>query len=292
VDDLNPESIVSYRFKQAIRGYAVDEVDALLDRLADQVERHLAELDAMRERLTAAEAAAETTRETEATLQRTLVVAQQAADRTIADAETQAAAERAAATEDAERLRSEAEGEAERVRREAAEEAEQVRGDAQRAADHTLEEAQRLARREVDAARARVDDAASRHAEVITSVAAYRGALRAHLDSLEELAREVPSTPQLDLVAGELPGVGADLGWAADVDPVVETNGEGGDHQDDHHRDGDHHDGDHGDSDHHDGDHHDGDHGDGDHHDAGHDHDGPVPLTVHVHEGNTQPHDD
>src|SRR5690606_11241803 len=96
-----------------------EEVDELLDQLADQVERHQEELAHLQRRVEAAEATAASTRETEATLQRTLVVAQQAAERNLADASAQAEATIAAATADAERVRREAEEEAGRVRSEA-----------------------------------------------------------------------------------------------------------------------------------------------------------------------------
>jgi DivIVA domain-containing protein len=192
--DLNPDDIVGYRFKQSLRGYAIEEVDDLLDRLADQVERMAAENADLRGQLRVAQTQVEATRETEATLQRTLVVAQQAAERNLADAAAQAEATLATATADAER-----------VRREAEEEANRVRSEAEADAAARLEQAQGLARREVDAARARVERAAARHAEVLAGVAHHRDALRGHLSVLEELALEPPPAPPHDLVAGELP---------------------------------------------------------------------------------------
>lgn len=192
--DLNPDDIVGYRFKQSLRGYAIDEVDDLLDRLADQVERMAAELAALRGQVQEAEARAAATRETEATLQRTLVVAQQAAERNLADASAQAEATLA-----------QAQAEAERLRREADEEVSAIRAEADAAASRTLEQAQSLAQREVEAARARVEQAASRHNEVLVGVAHHRDALRGHLAALEELALEPAPTPRSDLVVGELP---------------------------------------------------------------------------------------
>jgi cell division initiation protein len=205
VEDLQPDDIVGYRFKQSLRGYAVDEVDQLLDRLADQLERMAAELDDLRGRVQVAETQAAVTRETEATLQRTLVVAQQAAERNLADAAAQAEATLADATAEAERLRREVEEEAGRSRTEAEAEVTRLRADAEEEAARTLERAQALARREVQAARARVEEAASRHAEVVRRVGEHRDALRRELADLEELVLAVPPSPRTELVVGELP---------------------------------------------------------------------------------------
>lgn len=201
--DLSPDDIVSYRFKQSLRGYAVDEVDALLDRLADQVENQLAELEQLRDRVAVAEEIADRTRRNEATIQRTLVTAQEAAERSTADAATQA-----------ERTLAEANEDADRIRREAEEDAAQRRDGADDEAARIVGEAQQLARREAEAARARVDEAARRHADVIARIAEHRDALRQHLATLEELTESSPPEPRPDLVAGELPtegtGGGAD----------------------------------------------------------------------------------
>lgn len=205
MEDLRPDDIVGYRFKQALRGYAVDEVDRLLDRLADQIERMAAEIADLRGRVEVAETQAAVTRETEATLQRTLVVAQQAAERNLADAAAQAEATLANATAEAERLRREVDEEAARSRAEAEELATGLRADAEADAERTLQRAQELARREVQAARARVEEAAGRHAEVIGRVTEHRDALRRELANLEDLALAVGPEPRAELVAGELP---------------------------------------------------------------------------------------
>ena len=192
--ELSPDDIVGYRFKQSLRGYSIEEVDELLDRLADQVERMAAELAVARQKAQEAEAQTAAIRETEATLQRTLVVAQQAAERNLADAAAQAEATLATASADAERLR-----------REAEEDIARRRSEAEAGAARLLEQAQQLARREVEAARSRVEQAAARHAEVLAGVASHRDALRGHLAALEELALDPPPAPRADLVAGELP---------------------------------------------------------------------------------------
>ncbi len=201
--DLSPDDIVSYRFKQSRRGYAVDEVDALLDRLADQVENQLAEIEQLRDRVAVAEEIAERTRQNEAIIQRTLVTAQEAAERSTAEADAQAERTLAEASADADRIRRGAEEEAIERREAAVEEAARIVG-----------EAQQLARREADAARARVEDAVRRHAEVIASIGEHRDALRQHLTTLEELTESSPPEPRPELVAGELPS--AEAGGAGD----------------------------------------------------------------------------
>ncbi|MEX1178598.1 MAG: DivIVA domain-containing protein [Nitriliruptor sp.] len=184
--DLSPDDIVSYRFKQTLRGYAIDEVDTLLDRLADQVEAHLAELEQLRDRLSVAEETVAQVRRDEAAIQRALVTAQRSAERSVADATAQADVTLATATADADRIRDEAREEAAAI----------------------LEEAQQLARREVDAARSRTEEAAHRHAEVLERIAEHRDALRGHVAALDELTRtdppELPADPVTELVAGEL----------------------------------------------------------------------------------------
>jgi DivIVA domain-containing protein len=218
VDDLRPDDIVGYRFKQSLRGYAIDEVDQLLDRLADQVEHLIDENEDLRGQLKVAETQAAVTRETEATLQRTLVVAQQAAERNLADASAQADATLATATAEAERVRREAEELAAQLRSAAEEEAARVRADADQRATATLERAQQFARREVVAARARVEQAVARHAEVLTGVAHHRDALRTQLANLEELALDPAPTVRSELVVGELPdGQSTSAGEVGDV---------------------------------------------------------------------------
>jgi len=87
---LSPEDIVNHEFKQALRGYAVQEVDDLLDRLADQLERAELDIADLRKRVIEAEARTTEALATESSLKRTLITAQDAAQRTMDDAETQA----------------------------------------------------------------------------------------------------------------------------------------------------------------------------------------------------------
>jgi cell division initiation protein len=130
--DLTPEEIVSYDLKQSVRGYSVAQVDELLDRLADQVEAAQQEQARLSTRLREAEERLEATQETEATLKRTLITAQQAAERSLQEAEDEAAAMLDRAREEA--------GE---VEQDARQEAERVLADARASASREAEEARR-----------------------------------------------------------------------------------------------------------------------------------------------------
>jgi cell division initiation protein len=122
---LSPEDIVNHEFRQALRGYAIPEVDDLLDRVADQLERAQADIDDLRLRLQQAEARLGAALETEATLKRTFVTAQQAAEQALDGAREQAEElRRVAEREVLEQLRR-AQAEAERLVTEARSSAEE-----------------------------------------------------------------------------------------------------------------------------------------------------------------------
>jgi DivIVA domain-containing protein len=88
---LTPDDIVGYEFRQQrVRGYDIEQVDDLLDRLADQVERTDRELDDLRQRLRESEARLAAALETETALKRTFMTAQDAAERAVAEAREQA----------------------------------------------------------------------------------------------------------------------------------------------------------------------------------------------------------
>ena len=110
---LTPDDIVNHEFKQRVRGYDVESVDGFLDRLADQIEATDREVADLRSRLRDAESRLAEALETESTLKRTLVTAQDAAQRALDDAREQADELRSAAeqevTDQLERAKAEAE---------------------------------------------------------------------------------------------------------------------------------------------------------------------------------------
>lgn len=177
---LTPEEIVSYELKQTVRGYSVAQVDELLDRLADQVEAAQLEQARLTDRLHAAEARLEATQETESTLNRTLVTAQQAAERTVQEAREEADALLARAREEADRIEQDARAEAERV----------------------LAEAQQGATREAEEARRRRAALQERIDELEQRERRYRQHLRelletqlTDLEQLEDVDASGPAAP-------------------------------------------------------------------------------------------------
>lgn len=113
---LTPENIVDYPLKHAVRGYKVEQVDELLDQVADRIETLQRELESTREALAAAQGRLDDATETETTLKRTLVTAQRAAEDTVAEANARAAAVVAAAEEESETLLADARRQADEVR--------------------------------------------------------------------------------------------------------------------------------------------------------------------------------
>ncbi len=169
---LTPDDIVNYPLKQAVRGYSVRQVDDLLDRVADELERVHHELADTRQRLAQSEARAEALSEAEATLKRTLVTAQRAAEQIMAEAHERAAT----------------------------------------VVEQAQQEAERQHRATVNSAREELDKLRRDQRELATRVDAlreferdYRSTLRSfverHLRALDQLEQRVaPSLPEAELV--------------------------------------------------------------------------------------------
>lgn len=83
---MTPDEIANYPLKTAMRGYNVQQVDELLDLVADELEHVQGELDAARAALSSTENRLSEASEAEDTLKRTLVTAQRAAELSIEDA--------------------------------------------------------------------------------------------------------------------------------------------------------------------------------------------------------------
>ncbi len=207
--NLSPDDIVNYEFKSTWRGYEPEAVDALLDRIADQIEASQAELQDLRDRLADAEARVQETLETEGTLTRTLVAAQATAERTVADAQAQA----------------------QRTLEEAQEQAAEVRAAAERDAAEQLDQAQ------AEAAKA-IADGQARREQLIASVAElrhveqhHRQHLREHLEASLAMLDHVEPVPR----SSELPGAPAPdaAGAALEAPTAAETRGGAGSSRDD-----------------------------------------------------------
>jgi cell division initiation protein len=194
--DLTPEEIVSYDLKQSVRGYSVAQVDELLDRLADQVEAAQQQQERLTARLHEAEQRLEATQETESTLKRTLITAQQAAERSLQEAK-----------DEAEAMLDRARQEAAEVEQDARQEAERVLADARASASREAEEA----RRRRAALQERVDELAERERR-------HRAHLRELLEhQLAELERMGPLEDDLASAVGD------EENWTS---PGVEDTGE------------------------------------------------------------------
>ena len=208
---LNPDDIVSYEFKQALRGYAISEVDDLLDRLADQVERDERDRDELRQRLRDTEARLASALETESMLKRTLITAQQAADRSMADAREQA---------DELRVASE---------REVMEQLRQANAEA----DRIVAEAHQTAQAELDGARRELADLSARLVELRQLNEQHRSHMRHYLSdqlaTLDELAPIPPTSVGTGATVADDPWEHGDdqpeTGDSVALDPVsVETD--------------------------------------------------------------------
>jgi len=92
--DISPRELRDTEIKEGFRGYHHDDVDELLERAATTIEGLSERVRQVTERVAQAESSAQNTssrnRETEETLQRTLILAQRTADEAIADAQTRA----------------------------------------------------------------------------------------------------------------------------------------------------------------------------------------------------------
>lgn len=173
--DLTPERIVDYPLRTGVRGYRVDQVDDLLDRVADRVEeleRRLADRDAELERVRAQLQEASTA---EDTLSRTLVTAQRAAEETLAEAESEAERITAAARERATEIVGEARREAEGQRHEASRDVDRIHREAE------------VARRDAELRLTQLTGAAER----------FRAQLQDHLDAHQALLDQVPRADDL-----------------------------------------------------------------------------------------------
>ena len=199
---LTPDDIVNYPLKQSVRGYNVAQVDALLDQIADQLHEMATELEETHRRLDRAQGRLAEAAETEATLKRTLIAAQRAAEQSVGQARTRATELRGAAEREAETLLEEARLEAEELRVAALK--------AARAEEKEIRERRRELRQQVEALRVFERD--------------YRARLRELLDEQLHRLDETVATGQ-----PSLPGTEPD-GTEPDADGATGARSDDGDH--------------------------------------------------------------
>lgn len=179
MSELTPNEIADYPLRTGVRGYRVEQVDELLDRVADRIETLERELAETQERVQVAERRAEESEATEGTLKRTLVTAQRAAEETVAEARSEAATVRAEAQEQADAMLGDARSEGEDLRVRAAEELQAAEAEAAGIREDAVREV------------ARLRDAAER----------FRAQMREHLDAHTALLARAPQAQQLPEVA-------------------------------------------------------------------------------------------
>jgi cell division initiation protein len=113
--DVTPRELRDTDIREGFRGYHRDDVDELLERAASTIEGLSERVRQLTERVQSVEGSAGKSRETEETLQRTLVLAQKTADEAIADAQERARTMLEESEAKAHSLVTEAEGTARRV---------------------------------------------------------------------------------------------------------------------------------------------------------------------------------
>lgn len=86
-----PQSIRDVRFRQALRGYNPEDVDAFITRVIETVEELQRNVEALQARAAESEAKADEEHDVEESLRRTLVLAQRTADAAIQEAQEEAA---------------------------------------------------------------------------------------------------------------------------------------------------------------------------------------------------------
>lgn len=215
---LTPDDIVNYPLKQSVRGYSVPQVDELLDQVADAVERLTDQNEELSRRVRQAEDRLAAATETEATLKRTLVTAQRAAEQSLEDAK-----ERSAVLLD-------------EAHRESAALLEQARLDAE---ELRVESLQAARAEEADIRRRR--QALEGHIEALRIFEReYRSRLRGHLEDQLRMLDEVQTRPdevvarlaEHDAEADEAPVETTHLGGATVPDePVLRVRVRAGDEE-------------------------------------------------------------
>lgn len=194
------------KFRDKMRGYHPEEVDAFLERAATALDVLQTRLAEVTERAMKAEAALESNSETDESIRRTLTLAQRTAEMAVAEAKEEAEHIRADAATDADRRRAEAEEESglrvaeaeqtlEAAESEAArliEQAQQGAHEAQQASESAITVAERESRERIEVAQAEADAALAAHADaareeleaMVTSLSAQRDELRGHVEAL------------------------------------------------------------------------------------------------------------
>ncbi len=107
---LSPTDINNKEFKKGIRGYSIDEVDEFLDKIVESYEEIFKENEILKENLSRVNEKLDHYEKLEATIQNTLLLAQNAADQAKQSSEKQAELIIGNANETAQRILDKAHG--------------------------------------------------------------------------------------------------------------------------------------------------------------------------------------
>lgn len=215
---LRPEDLVNYQLKKAVRGYSTEQVDELLDQVADQIERTDHELDELRQRVRDTEARLAEALETESAIRRTAAAAEGATERALQEAREQADELREACEREVTAQLAAAEAEAARIVADANEQAARRLAEAERRAEGVEERALRIIEAAESEAQAELREARDQ-----------RAAIEVRLDALRALADRnravyeqhlLAQLDQLRLLDGA-PGVALDFVPPVEPPPVL-----------------------------------------------------------------------
>ena len=202
---LTPVEVESTQFRVAFRGYAIDEVDAFLDRVQAELSRLLTEQAPAAAAPVAPASASEPSTEGQEAALRTLLLAQRTADQAVAEARAEAEQIRTAAREEAdaalasarqeaETARTSASAEAESTLTSAREEAEGLRTSARTEAEETLTSARVEAERLLSSSRAEAEgldeQIAQRLEAALGDLDRRRSRLEVSIEQLQAFERE------------------------------------------------------------------------------------------------------
>ena len=180
---LTPIEVENTQFRVAFRGYAIDEVDAFLDRVQSELARLLSAEQPVAAAAVAPAPAAGTGTEGQEAALRTLLLAQRTADEAVAEARAEA-----------EQLRTAAREEADATLTAAREEAETTRASARTEAEASLTSAREEAERLLAASRAEAagldEQIAQRLEEALGDLDVRRSRLQASIEELQAFERE------------------------------------------------------------------------------------------------------
>jgi len=192
--EFTSEAVRAAKFREKIKGYSPEDVDAFLERAATAIDQLTTRLGEATTRAIKAETALDNNTEADEAVKRTLVLAQRTAEMAVREANEEAQRIRFEAHSEADRLLDDATGDSVRLRAEAQDEASRLREEAEALQATAMAQAASTMDEADVSARAMVDDATERVArlerESTERVAAERDAALAEFEQRRTEALE------------------------------------------------------------------------------------------------------